>query len=193
MTTDFQEKARRLRNAVEPVAAGVYFAPEAHAAYEALGFEGSPVSPGRRRPPGAEVVLHQSRRVHGSGTGGGRRGRVRLLQPEGCRAGGRGRVADHQPGGHPRRPGSRARPRCCGGSSAISPRASVGSPTCSAAPPTRLRGQAARSTGGCARSASPATRWVTCGEPRTCCASTAATATSSPGRSAAPTRWRSCC
>jgi hypothetical protein len=42
MTTEFREKARRLRNAVEPVAAGVYFAPEAHAAYEALGFDGSP-------------------------------------------------------------------------------------------------------------------------------------------------------
>ena len=39
MTDEFQERARRLRNAVEPVAAGVYFAPEAHAAYEALGFE----------------------------------------------------------------------------------------------------------------------------------------------------------
>ena len=44
MATDFQEKARRLRNAVEPVAAGVYFAPEAHKAYEALGFGGSPVT-----------------------------------------------------------------------------------------------------------------------------------------------------
>ena len=46
MTTEFQERARRLRNAVEPVAAGVYFAPEAHAAYEALGFAGSPVIQG---------------------------------------------------------------------------------------------------------------------------------------------------
>ena len=27
MATEFQEQARRLRNAVEPVAAGVYFAP----------------------------------------------------------------------------------------------------------------------------------------------------------------------
>ena len=27
MATDFQEKAARLRNAVQPVAAGVYFAP----------------------------------------------------------------------------------------------------------------------------------------------------------------------
>jgi hypothetical protein len=42
MASDLREKARRLRNAVEPVAAGVYFAPEAHAAYEALGFDGSP-------------------------------------------------------------------------------------------------------------------------------------------------------
>jgi hypothetical protein len=44
MTNDFGEWARRLRNAVEPVAAGVYFAPEAHAGYQALGFEGSPVT-----------------------------------------------------------------------------------------------------------------------------------------------------
>jgi helix-turn-helix protein len=44
MATEFQEQARRLRNAVEPVAAGVYFAPEAHTAYQALGFEGSPVA-----------------------------------------------------------------------------------------------------------------------------------------------------
>jgi hypothetical protein len=44
MTTDFQERARRLRNAVEPVAAGVYFAPEAHSAFAALGFQGSPIT-----------------------------------------------------------------------------------------------------------------------------------------------------
>jgi helix-turn-helix protein len=44
MTSDFERKARRLRNAVEPLAAGVYFAPEAHAAYVALGFDGSPVT-----------------------------------------------------------------------------------------------------------------------------------------------------
>ena len=44
MTADFRERARRLRNAVEPVAAGVYFAPEAHAAYHSLGFDGSSAS-----------------------------------------------------------------------------------------------------------------------------------------------------
>jgi hypothetical protein len=45
MTTTYTEQARRLRNAVEPVAAGVYFAPEAHAEYEALGFDPSPAAP----------------------------------------------------------------------------------------------------------------------------------------------------
>ncbi|MEN3272747.1 MAG: hypothetical protein V7636_1508, partial [Actinomycetota bacterium] len=35
------EKARRLRNAVEPLAAGIYFAPEAHEAYVGLGFSPS--------------------------------------------------------------------------------------------------------------------------------------------------------
>lgn len=44
MATDFQQRARRLRNAVEPVAAGIYFAPEVHALYAALGFDDSPVS-----------------------------------------------------------------------------------------------------------------------------------------------------
>ena len=44
MTADFNERARRVRNAVEPVAAGVYFAPEAHREYETLGFDGSLVA-----------------------------------------------------------------------------------------------------------------------------------------------------
>jgi Helix-turn-helix family len=41
--SDLHEKARKLRNLVEPIAAGVYFAPEAQQRYEALGlnyFEG---------------------------------------------------------------------------------------------------------------------------------------------------------
>jgi hypothetical protein len=44
MAGDFTERVRRLRNAVEPVAAGVYFAPEALAEYEKLGFDGSPAA-----------------------------------------------------------------------------------------------------------------------------------------------------
>ena len=55
MTNDFQERARRLRNAVEPVAAGVYFAPEALAAYAALGFDRqSSGRQGRCRPSGVK-------------------------------------------------------------------------------------------------------------------------------------------
>ena len=42
MANDLEEGARRLRNAVEPVAAGVCFAPEAHAAYAELGFGADP-------------------------------------------------------------------------------------------------------------------------------------------------------
>jgi hypothetical protein len=36
-TTDLRGNTRRLRNAVEPVDTAVHFAPEALAAYEALG------------------------------------------------------------------------------------------------------------------------------------------------------------
>ena len=42
MAAELRERARRLRNAVEPVAAGVYFAPEAHAAYEAADHTSAP-------------------------------------------------------------------------------------------------------------------------------------------------------
>ena len=47
------EQARRLRTLIEPLAAGIYFAPEAHAAYAALGFEPSPAaSDGVQMPDG---------------------------------------------------------------------------------------------------------------------------------------------
>lgn len=45
MTTSCNERARPLRNAGEPEAAGVYSAPEASAAYERLGFDPSPAAP----------------------------------------------------------------------------------------------------------------------------------------------------
>ena len=46
--------ARRLRNLVEPIAAGIYFAPEAHAGYQALGFGPSPATvDGVQMPDGA--------------------------------------------------------------------------------------------------------------------------------------------
>ena len=40
-TLEISRKARHIWDVVEPVAACVYFAPEAHAAYEELGYEGS--------------------------------------------------------------------------------------------------------------------------------------------------------
>ncbi len=45
-TEQLSESARRVWRALEPIAANVYFAPEAHAAYQALGFD---PSPGERR------------------------------------------------------------------------------------------------------------------------------------------------
>ena len=153
--TDFTEKARRLRNAVEPVAAGVYFAPEAHAAYEALGFDGSPASAGRRRPPGAEVVLHQPRRVHGPGAGRGRGGRVRVLQPQGRGAGGRRWLADRRPRRDPRRPRAGRDRDAAAGPRRAARRPRPGHRAAPPRPPTPRRGPAAASTEGCARSASP--------------------------------------
>ena len=41
MAVDFGGRARRLRDALEPLAGGVYVAPEAYAAYVALGFDRS--------------------------------------------------------------------------------------------------------------------------------------------------------
>ena len=89
--------------------------------------------------------------------------------------------------------GSAARPRCCG-------RSLVGRLRAWPHVTDLLRraGEAAPWAGrsvfsGLRSLGFPAARWVMCGEPRTWCVSTAVTATSSPGRSAAPTRWRCCC
>ena len=56
-------RARRLRDLAEPIGANVYFAPEAHAAYEAAGLIPPPREPGQRRAPLASVVLRQPGRV----------------------------------------------------------------------------------------------------------------------------------
>ncbi len=77
MATDFNERARRLRNAVELMAAGVYFAPEA---YEALECGGSPITAdGVARP---KIVAYVTTRT------------ACLGQVPGDR---RSRPADHQP------------------------------------------------------------------------------------------------
>ena len=66
---DLSERARRLRNAVEPLAAGIYFAPEAHDAYAALGFNGSPgANDGVQMPDGVAYFASRGAclgQVHG--------------------------------------------------------------------------------------------------------------------------------
>lgn len=42
--TEMNRRARRLRDLVEPIAAGIYFAPEAHRGYTELGFNPSPIT-----------------------------------------------------------------------------------------------------------------------------------------------------
>src|SRR3981081_4134315 len=41
---EVSDRARRLANAIEPVVGQVYFSPECHAEYEALGFAASPAA-----------------------------------------------------------------------------------------------------------------------------------------------------
>ena len=48
---ELSRKARRLGGALEPIAAQVYFSPECHANYEALGFGPSPGDSAGSRPP----------------------------------------------------------------------------------------------------------------------------------------------
>ena len=100
MATDFQEKARRLRNAVEPVAAGVYFAPEAHQAYEALGFDGSPVTQDGVARPELKSYFTSRSACMGQVPGEVVAAAFGCFNSKGCRTRGRGRVAGHQPGGH---------------------------------------------------------------------------------------------
>ena len=194
MTTEFNESARRLRNAVEPVAAGVYFAPEAHAAYEALGFDPSPAAAQKDDISRPELTSYFTSRGACLGQVPGEL----VAAAFGCfnpkvvvrasRQGGRSPTGRRSSG-----LGSRAQPRCCIGFSARNLRAWDGSPSCCAAPRTRLPGRATRCTPDCAHSGSRGRQRVTCGAQRTWCASTGETVTSSPGPSAEPTRWRSCC
>ena len=157
MAAGFQEKARRLRNAVEPVAAGVYFAPEAHQAYQALGFEGSPVSQDGVARPELRSYFTSRGACLGQVPGEVVAAAFGVFNPKAVvpavQAGGR------SPAGGPSwRPGSGARRRCCSGFSEPTRGAWAGSPACCAAPRPRPRGQAARSSGDCARWAFPGHR-----------------------------------
>jgi hypothetical protein len=145
MATDCNKRARRLRNAVEPVAAGVYFAPEAHKAYEALGFGGSPVSADGVARPELKSYFTSRGACMGQVTGEvvaaafgcfNRRWLCRQWRWDGG-----------SPAGRPSSTlGNEARPRCCSASSVTSLGAWPGSPTCFGGLPTRHRGLAARCT-----------------------------------------------
>jgi hypothetical protein len=193
MTTDFQERARRLRNAVEPVAAGVYFAPEAHAAYEELGFAGSPVThEGAARPEMTAYFTSRGVACMGDVPGEVVAAAFGCFNPKAVvPAVEKGRqIADRETILAAREKGATAMlARVLGdqpdGLARVTELLRRGADA--------ARWKRTRSMGACARSVSPALRSVTCGELRTCCGSTAATATSSPGQSAASMRSRSCC
>jgi hypothetical protein len=60
-TIDVSRAARRLRDATEPLAASVYFAPECHEAYQRLGFDPSPgVAGGIALPDGPAYFTSRS-------------------------------------------------------------------------------------------------------------------------------------
>ena len=72
MTTDIEltersRTARRLGSVLEPVVGQVYFSPECHANYVALGFDPSPGDAGGVALPGRPLVLLQPRQCHGTG------------------------------------------------------------------------------------------------------------------------------
>src|SRR3954454_10384351 len=193
MSTDFNEQARRLRNAVEPVAAGVYFAPEALAAYKVLGFDGTPGADadGVARPE-LKGGFGSRSACMGDGPGETVASAFVCFNPAvvvpavaaGRKIASRDAVLDAR---------EREQPSCCAESSATTRRVSTESRICFAAPRTPRLGLATRCTAACAHSASRASPWVTCGAPRISSESTAATATSFRGRSEVPTRWRCSC
>ena len=73
-------RARALARPVEPFAGQVYFSPECHQGYEALGFAGSPGRFGDvAAPTGPRTSA--ARLGHGPGAGRGRGRRLRGLTP----------------------------------------------------------------------------------------------------------------
>jgi helix-turn-helix protein len=157
MSTDYREMPRRLRNAVEPVAAGVYFAPEAHAAYAALGFACSPAAADGVARPELKSYFTSRGACLGQVSGEVVAAAFGCSTPRSLsrpwRPGGR------SPAGRPSSaPASGARPRCCNECSVIDPTAWLGPPISCAAPRRRPRGRPARCMEGCGRWASPTIR-----------------------------------
>jgi hypothetical protein len=109
----------------------------------------------RRRSSRAEVVLHESRRLHGTRPGRDRRRDVWVFQPEGrgCRRS--RRDGSSRAGRRPSKPASRRRGRDATARSRRALTPSIESPNCSAEPPTRRRGLPAACMGDCGRSVTP--------------------------------------
>jgi hypothetical protein len=126
---------------VEPVAAGVYFAPEAHAAYAARGFEGSPVSQDGVARPNMKAYFTSRGACIGQVAGEVIAAAFGCFNPKGCGPGHQDRMQITS-----REAILDARERAA---TAILQRI-VGEkpeglgPTCSAAAPTRPGGKAAR-------------------------------------------------
>ena len=78
--------ARRLGSVLEPVVGQVYFSPECHADYVALGFDPEPGRCQRSRAARWPVVLRQPWQRDGAGARRGDRRRVRRVQPGDRRA-----------------------------------------------------------------------------------------------------------
>ena len=185
--------ARRLGAALEPVVGQVYFSPECHAGYAALGLQ---PQPGQGRPGRAARragLLHQPRLGDGPGARRARGRGVRRVQPGRRRASRLLRLDPHRRGHDLRRP-RRRRHRAAPPHPRRRPaRPGPGLDAARAGRPSRSRRGPAALRRRSARSASPTTRSGGCGGPATCSASAGATPTSSPGWTPASRRWRSAC
>jgi hypothetical protein len=174
------------------VAAGVYFAPEAHAAYEAVGFDGSRVVQDGVARPNMKAYFPSRGACMGQVSGEVVAAAFGCFNPKvvvpAVDAG--WQIADREAILEARQQGATAMlQRILGEQPEGLARVADLLRRAADAAPWAGRGLYS----GLHSLGFPASRWVTCDGPRTWCASTAVTATSSPGRSSAQTRWRSCC
>ena len=107
-------RARALARNLEPCIGQVYFAPECHAAYEALGFGPSPGDADGVAMPDGPAYFTSRGSLDGPGGAAGRRGRVRGVQPRDRRALRAVRLGAHRRADDLRGAARTARSRSCG-------------------------------------------------------------------------------
>ena len=170
------DEARLLASALEPVTGQVYFSPECHEAYAALGFSPSPASAGAVALPDGPAYFTSRGSCMGQVPGQVVASAFAVFNPAAVvPAVDYGWTLTDAP--------TIAAARTAGAIAQLvrvrvrSPTASGGRSTCCSGPTSRCAPRAARSTRGCSRSACPATPWATSGGSATCCASTGATPT----------------